>query len=210
MGLSNKLSYEAGNFSCPLNLYRFFQSEVLRLYFPVLEPCITWSVSLPSCFFWFICIQMWNLPVHQLPHCPPVAALLWILSTWLPVSASPTVGLDECFFFNSLVVRLPYSSIFWQFWLVLFLNLLSFFWLCEEAQCIYLCFHLGQKSLYYFLYCQITKSKDLLLLNRDEGFASFELTVCTTLDHLILVVHVLLSCTSTFTDKLLQIYQENM
>ena len=35
----------------------------------------------------------------------------------LPVSTLPT-GLDECFFFNSLVVRLPYSSIFCQFWLV--------------------------------------------------------------------------------------------
>ena len=31
---------------------------------------------------------------------------------------------------------------------LLFLNLLlSFFWLCEEAKCIYLCLHLGQKSL---------------------------------------------------------------
>ena len=29
---------------------------------------------------------------------------------------SPT-GLDECFFFNFLVVRHPYSSIFCQFWL---------------------------------------------------------------------------------------------
>ena len=35
---------------------------------------------------------------------------------WLPVCAPPT-SLDECFFFNSLVVRLPYGSIFWQFWL---------------------------------------------------------------------------------------------
>ena len=35
---------------------------------------------------------------------------------WLPVSTHPT-GLDECFFFNSLVVRLLYNSIFWQFWL---------------------------------------------------------------------------------------------
>ena len=35
---------------------------------------------------------------------------------WLSVSAPPT-GLDECCF-NSLVVRLLYSSIFWQFWLV--------------------------------------------------------------------------------------------
>ena len=32
---------------------------------------------------------------------------------WLPVSAPPT-SLDEGFF-NSLVVGLPYSSIFWQF-----------------------------------------------------------------------------------------------
>ena len=34
----------------------------------------------------------------------------------LPISTPPT-GLDECFFFNSLVVKLPYGSIFWQFWL---------------------------------------------------------------------------------------------
>ena len=39
----------------------------------------------------------------------------------LPVSTPPT-GLDECFFFISLVVRLPYSSIFCQFWLFSFLN----------------------------------------------------------------------------------------
>ena len=52
---------------------------------------------------------------------------------WLPVSAPPT-GLDECFFFNSLVVGLPYSSIFCQFWLFfVFKLLLSFFWLCKEA-----------------------------------------------------------------------------
>ena len=61
------------------------------------------------------------LPVY--PHtnvglpCPPAATLLWALSTQLPISAPPT-SLDECFFFNSLVVRLPYSSIFCQFWLV--------------------------------------------------------------------------------------------
>ena len=36
---------------------------------------------------------------------------------WLPISAPPT-GLDECSFFNSLVVRLLYSSSFRQFWLL--------------------------------------------------------------------------------------------
>ena len=77
--------------------------------------------------------------LHLLPCCE--SSLLQ-----LPVCAPPT-SLDECFFSNSLVFGLPYSSIFWQFWLFLCLNLLlSFFWLCMEAKCIYLCLHLDQKS----------------------------------------------------------------
>ena len=60
----------------------------------------------------------------------------------LPISAPPT-GLDECFFFISLVVGLPCGSIFCQFWLFFYFKLLSFFWLCEEVQCVYLCLHLG-------------------------------------------------------------------
>ena len=121
---------------------RCFQSEVLMLYFPVLEPWAAWSVSLPSCSSWFIHTQMWDPPVHkppprlvcQLPPChrssPPGCPSPPLLLVW-----------NECFFFISLVVGVPYSLIFWQFWL--FLNLLlSFFWLCEEAQCVYLCLHL--------------------------------------------------------------------
>ena len=77
---------------------------------------------------------------------PPAAALQQVLSAWMPISAPPT-GLGECFFFISLVVGLPYSSIFCQFWLFfVFKLLLSFFWLCEEAQCVYLRLHLGRKS----------------------------------------------------------------
>ena len=54
---------------------------------------------------------------------------------WLPISAPP-IGLDECFFFFiSLVVGLPCCSIFCRFWL------------CEEAQCVYLRLHFG--SLYF-------------------------------------------------------------
>ena len=40
----------------------------------------------------------------------------------LPITASPT-HLNEYFFSKSLVVRLPYSSIFWQFWLYFVLRL---------------------------------------------------------------------------------------
>ena len=70
---------------------------------------------------------------------------------WLPISA-PTTGLDECVFFISLVVGLPYSTIFCQFWLIFVFKLLSSFWLCEEAQCVYLCLHLGQKFPLFFAF----------------------------------------------------------
>ena len=77
--------------------------------------------------------------VRQPPRCRESS------SPRLPISTPPT-GLDECFFFISLVVRLPYSSVFCQFCLVfVFKLLLSFFWLCEEAQCVYLRLHLGRK-----------------------------------------------------------------
>ena len=81
----------------------------------------------------------------------PAAALSRVLSAQLSVSDPPT-DLDECFFFISLVVGFPYSLIFCQFWLFfVFKLLLSFFWLCKEAQCVYLCLHLGWKSQMYLL-----------------------------------------------------------
>ena len=72
----------------------------------------------------------WPAPFHSPPPCCKSSG------PWLSVSAPPT-GLDEYFFFVSVVVGLPYSSIFCQFWLFFdFKLLLSFFWLCEEAQCV--------------------------------------------------------------------------
>ena len=128
----------------PPQLPQVFSIRGLRLSFPALEPLIAWSVLRPLLSSWFICVRMWGRSVcpphwvHQpLPCCESSP-------TWLPVSAPPT-SIDECFFI-SLVFRLPYSSIFCQFWLFfVFKLLLSFFWLCEEAQCVYLRLHLGQK-----------------------------------------------------------------
>ena len=79
-----------------------------------------------------------SLGLATLPRvCPPQ----------LPVSAPPT-GLDECFFI-SLVVGFPCGSIFCQFWLFFVFKLLSFFWLCEEAQCVHLRLHLVQNSVIF-------------------------------------------------------------
>ena len=76
---------------------------------------------------------------------PSATALPRVLSTPAAGSAPPT-GLDERFSFISLVVGLPCSLIICQFWLFFVVKLLlSFFWLCEEAQCVYLCLHLGRK-----------------------------------------------------------------
>ena len=65
-----------------------------------------------------------GLPAPPVATSPslPAAVLPTLVLQPLPccesISAPPT-GLDECVFFNSLVVRLPYSLIFCQFWLFL-------------------------------------------------------------------------------------------
>ena len=105
------------------------------------------SQGLPATTLWGLLAAAWSAPLHSPPprwvhHLPPCRKSS---PPQLPISTLPT-GLDECFFFISLVVRLPCSSIFCQFWLFfVFRLLLSFFWLCEEAQCVYLRLHLGQK-----------------------------------------------------------------
>ena len=62
---------------------------------------------------------MWDRPVHNPPPCLPRSSSHRLAASplhQLPVSTPPP-SLDEYFFFNFLVVGLPYSSIFCQFWL---------------------------------------------------------------------------------------------
>ena len=123
---------ETGSFSCHCNPHRFLQPEILRLYFPTLEPWATWSVLLPSCSSWLIRMQIWDCPVHQPPPCC-ISSL-----PGLSISTPPT-SLDECFFFNSLVVRLPYGLTFWQLWLFLFFKLVVILLLVVQGSAVYLC-----------------------------------------------------------------------
>ena len=160
MGLSNKLSCEAGIFSYHLNPHRSFQSEILSLYFPILEPLVCCSVCLAPQLFLPVYLHvnvgpprstsccLTQYTSHLLTHPgPPAATLLSplhpsfpsppLLLVWMNVS-SLTPWLSD---FHT--VQLSSSSGY-----VLFLNLfLSFFWLCEEARCIYLRLHVGQKSI---------------------------------------------------------------
>ena len=99
VGLSEEISCESGSFSCFLNPHRFFQSEVLRLSFPALEPWVAWSVSIPSCSSQFICTQMWDHQLSQLLPClvcqPPSCCVsclpsclsLPLLPVWMNVSS---------------------------------------------------------------------------------------------------------------------------
>ena len=94
-------------------------------------------LGLPATTLWGLLVTAWPAPLHNPPpdwvrQPPPCCEFS---SPLLLVSAPPT-GLHECFFFISLVVRLPCSSIISQFWLFFVFKLLSFFWLCEEVQCV--------------------------------------------------------------------------
>ena len=151
MGLSSKLSCEAGSFSHCCKPHRFFQLEILRLYFPALEPWVARSALLPSCSSCIIHVSMGlpTLPATaspspglQPPPCrepsPPGCLSPPLLPVWMSVS-SLTPWLSD---FHT--VRFSGSSGY-----ILFLNLLlSVFWFCKEAQCVYLRLPLGQKLLH--------------------------------------------------------------
>ena len=86
-----------------------FTARGFEAIFPMLDPWVVWSVSLPICSSWFICMWMWDCLVRQLPPCPPGPPArclamyplcpgclsLPLLSVWISVSS-----------FNSFVARL--------------------------------------------------------------------------------------------------------
>ena len=119
MGLCNELSCEVGSFSGHLSPCSFFHSEVLRLYFPTLEPWVAGFVLFPSCSSWLAvckCGTAHSASCHFASSLDLHFAHPGLLDAVSPGILPPT-SLNECFFFNSLVIRLPYSLIFWQFWL---------------------------------------------------------------------------------------------
>ena len=68
-----------------------FSIRSLRLYFPMLEPWVVWSVSLSHHSSRFICMRMWDCLLHQLPpRCessPPGCPSPPLLPSWVSVSS---------------------------------------------------------------------------------------------------------------------------
>ena len=146
MGLSCNLYCEAGSFLLPPHPPQVFSVRAFETLFPRARTlgCV---VCLAPQLFLPVCLHT-NVGVPSPPPLPGFQPLSCCASSLLqlPISAPPT-SLNECFLFNSLVVRLHTVGFSGSSGYFLFLKLLlSLFWLHQEAKCIYLRLHLGQKS----------------------------------------------------------------
>ena len=130
------------------------------------------ATAIPTCVFsqrlwgfispyWNLGFMVWLAPQLSLPvylHMNmglpglPATALLPVLSAWLP----PPLLLLVWMYVSSST---PWSLDSYTVWFsgssgcFLFLNwLLSFFWLCKEAQRMYLCLHLAWKSTKFYFW----------------------------------------------------------
>ena len=103
---------------------RAFSIRGLRLYFP------SWNPGLCSLFCSPVIPPGLSMSESGAlgsascrTACPSSPTILHISGSCLPqLPVSAPTSLDECFYFISMVVGLPHSSIFCQFWLFLFLN----------------------------------------------------------------------------------------
>ena len=95
-------SWESHSFFHHSNLHRFLQTELMRTYLP------------SECWIPGLCCLVWSLdPLHPRYPCWFLYTHTWVWDRLFCISAPPT-HLHECGFFNSLVVGLPYSLIFWR------------------------------------------------------------------------------------------------
>ena len=127
-----------------------FSLRCLRLYFPALESWVAWSVLSPgppaaaspaSCSF--------TLPHSTVRHLAGSASHLLALSPLRSSCRSPIWRLVWMGVFSLCPWLLDFHTVRFSVssGCFLFLKLLLFFfWLCKEAQCVYLRLHLGRKS----------------------------------------------------------------
>ena len=124
----------------------FYSQKLWGFIFPSLElPALLSGLGLgsltPQVSFLVFIGHTWKWdclfchPPPPLPHCHHTVSC----PSQLPISA-PSTHLDEYFFFKSLVVRLPSSSMFWQFWLFFVLRLVEILFVAvrEGEACLHI------------------------------------------------------------------------
>ena len=66
-------------------------------------------------------------------------------------NSAPPTSLNECDFFNFVVVRLPFNPISDSSkWWLFYISVVNLMWLCKEVSHVYLCLHLDENT-YIFL-----------------------------------------------------------
>ena len=217
VGLSNDLSCEAGSLSCcrPNHLGAFNQR--LEALFPH-AGALGYAVCLaPSHSSRSICARVWGhgvlpaalpapfsatlspalsvylcanvrlqgllvvgLPAPFVPHSASLGP--WVCSA-LAARVHPSYRSGRMSLFYLLGVGLPCCSIFCQFWL------------CEEAQCVYLCLHLGSPDcsifLIYGLICGRMDIFTILSVHPWTEYLPLVIVVVSTQDHKLLSIKVL-------------------
>ena len=147
MALFNAPFCDTGSFSHCCTLYRFYSQKFCGFSFPF------WNLDCAVCIT-SLCSP--GLSAHECSTTGPPTATSPPQSTsfcltplvrqlppcctsslpWLWISVPP-ISLDECFFFNSLVVRFSYSSIWEHFWgFIVFNWLLSFVSFARKQYCL--------------------------------------------------------------------------
>ena len=141
MDLSIKLFCEAGSFSCCLNPHRSFSVTVVGALFSH-----TGNLGCTVCLAPQLFLLVYPHTNVGLSAPPSTALPAQVLqpspccestASWLPISTPPT-SLDECFFLYSLVIGLPYSLIFWQFWLFFIFKYVVILLLVVQGSKVYL------------------------------------------------------------------------
>ena len=114
-GPLSRVYWKSGKLFCHPNPHWFLQPEVTGIYLPGTRT-LGWDPFAPKVLLPMFIHHTWIWDRPCPFHHQHLSAPHGVSS---PVSAPPTC-LDECGFFKSLVVRLPYTLIFWQFWALRF------------------------------------------------------------------------------------------
>ena len=164
MGALNGLSWETSGFFHYPNPHWFLQPEVWDFIFPVLEPwaarCGLGLGSLARYLSWFLYITLEGGTTLSAGHCRHHHTTTMLHPLPSPCPGFPSPPLQSIWmnydFFKSMVVGLPYSLIFWQFWVffVLRLVVILLMCLCKEEKCVYLHLHLDHNVEYFNLTCE--------------------------------------------------------